>query len=78
MPRFYFNAEVERNVVDNVTLAVEAETFEEAREKAIEVAKVHPQPHTIEGVSHVYVENRYTVNSHVFNIERMVKTDGTI
>lgn len=74
MPKFYFSADVERNVIDSVTISVEAESLGEAQSKAIEVAETYPKAHYIEGVPHFYIENRKIIGSSVIDMERMVKT----
>ena len=74
--KYFYTLEVERAIMDTVTVAVDAGSEDVAREIAMDVAKTYPQAHTQQGVSHIYTENRNILESRVFDIERMVKKDG--
>lgn len=66
--KYRLTGEVRRNVIDEVTLVVEASSEDEAREKATRVLNEYPKEHSIEGVSYVYVENREQLDATVVRL----------
>ncbi len=58
MPQFHMAATTIRAITDIVSLSVEAEDLTEAMTKAELVLDNFPNPHTVEGVSYVYVDHR--------------------
>lgn len=58
MPTFELQAVVKRQVVDTISLTVEAKNLSEAYTKAEEALSVYPEPLDVPGVSYMYVEDR--------------------
>lgn len=56
--RFAFSALVAREVMDTISIDVEADTEEQAIEVVKKVLRSFPDRHSEEGVSYCYVENR--------------------
>ena len=56
--KYRFTAEVRRELLDTVSVAVLASSEDEAHEKATRVLETYPEPHDVEDVTYVYTENR--------------------
>lgn len=76
--RYYFQAVVERQVLDTITLSVETDDgFEDALSQARKALATYPRPVEQEGVRSMYTENRENVDAKIVHIERRVPTqDG--
>ena len=77
--RYHFQAIVERQVLDTISLAVETEGgVKDALGQAQEALVKFPQPVNQEGVGYMYIENRENTGTKVVRIERRAPTqDGT-
>ncbi len=62
-------AVVKRIVIDHITLAVEAETSEEAYEKAEQVLLSFPKAHTVPGVGYCFIEHRANGDIDILSLE---------
>ncbi len=69
MARFPLVAEVRREVLDNVSLTVEADSFQEALEKAARALEEFPEAVTVEGIKYCYIDNRMYLDNTVIGIE---------
>lgn len=68
--KYPFKATVQRVVTDEITIVVEADSEQEASDKAHDVLLVYPGGHIVEGVGYCYVENRHNGDASVISLER--------
>jgi outer membrane protein assembly factor BamD (BamD/ComL family) len=68
MNKYRFGAEVRRELLDTLSVNVEAASEDEAREKATRVLKQYPKKHDIEGVDYVYTENREHLDASIVRL----------
>jgi hypothetical protein len=74
--KFNLLAQVRHRITDVLTMAVEAETEEEAFAKAKEALENYPRPHQQSDVPYCYVEHRVFDDTNVVSIENMEKEKG--
>lgn len=73
--RYYFQAIVERKVLDTVSLAVDTdEGPEDAFSQAEKALESYPRPVDQAGVRSIYTENRENVDAHIVHLERKIPT----
>lgn len=75
--KYHFEAKVLRHVVDDVTLTIEAEGREEARQAAILALETFPRVETEEEayIPFLYTENREVVRTELISLDRRLKKD---
>lgn len=73
--RYHFQAVVERQVLDTITLSVETDDgFEDALRQARKALATYPRPVEQEGVRSMYTENRDNMDVKIIHIERRIPT----
>jgi len=74
--KFKMKAEVERVVIDDINLTIEAETEEEAYRLAELSLETFPDVHDIADISYCYIENREYVSNSVLNLGRVIDDEA--
>ena len=68
MPRFYIVAEVRREILDNVSLRVEADDLSDAYKKAKEALKDYPEKTNGNYIPYIYIDNRMYLSNEVTSL----------
>jgi hypothetical protein len=74
--KFQLLGRVKHSITDVVTMTVEADSEEEAMNKARRVLELFPRPHTENGVPYCYIEHRVYNDTEVEHLENMQSDDG--
>jgi len=69
LPRFFITAEVRREVLDSVSLAVDADSLDEAFGEADKVLQDYPDKSAGSYVPYCYINNRMYLSNEIVSLE---------